>query len=80
MGTASAWSTMSGNDQINTSARDATVDGAASRPREIMPMDGAIVEAGGHVAIYCATCSRWIDCHGGIPAQTALERHSSLIH
>ena len=71
---------MSGKQETSRTDRDSRIDATATRPREIMPMDGAVVEAGGHVAIYCASCGRWVDCHGGIPPETALERHSDLIH
>jgi hypothetical protein len=53
---------------------------AASMPREIMPTDGSVAESGGHVAVFCAACSRWVDCHAGINPMTALQRHADLIH
>jgi hypothetical protein len=48
--------------------------------REMIPTDGSIVRAGNHLSIYCAPCARWIDCHDGIPPNTALARHAALVH
>jgi hypothetical protein len=44
------------------------------------PGDGSIVRSGDHASIYCAPCARWIDCHDGIPPETALGRHATLLH
>lgn len=47
---------------------------------DMVPTDGSIVHAGSHVSIYCAPCAKWIDCHEGIPPETALSRHAILVH
>ncbi len=56
------------------------VDAAASMPRVIMPTDGSVAESGGHVAVYCSPCNRWVDCHTDIEPATALQRHAELMH
>jgi hypothetical protein len=66
--------------QVNTAARDPRIDATASMPRAIMPADGSIAESEGHVAVFCAHCARWVDCHADIDPTTALQRHSDLIH
>jgi hypothetical protein len=48
--------------------------------QDMIPTDGSIVHAGNHVSIYCAPCARWIDCHLGVPPETALARHAALVH
>ena len=46
----------------------------------MMPTDGSVVHSGTHASIYCAPCGRWVDCHVGIPPESALERHATLLH
>jgi hypothetical protein len=53
---------------------------ARPRGRGIVPPDGSIAKAGGHVSVFCASCERWIDCYEGILPEIALDRHIDLIH
>ena len=71
---------MTVNDQVNSVGGQSKVYSAVIEPRTITPTDGAVIESGGHIAVYCASCERWIDCYAGIGPETALERHSVLIH
>ena len=66
--------------RLNLAENDSKIDAAASMPRVIMPMDGSVAESGGHVAIFCAPCNRWVDCHTDIEPTTALQRHADLLH
>jgi len=65
-----------------TPARQARDVGAGREvdPRPMMPTDGSVVHSGTHASIYCAPCGRWVDCHVGIPPESALERHAALLH
>ncbi len=71
---------MTVNNQVDSVRGQSDVSSASVGPRAITPTEGAVIESGGHTAVYCASCQRWIDCHAGIAPGTALERHSALIH
>ncbi len=71
---------MNTSHRLNGVESDSKIDAAASMPRVMMPTDGSVAESGGHVAIFCAPCSRWVDCHTDIDPTTALQRHADLLH
>ena len=71
----------SGENGRGTRRRAAAAAGVeAGTKRDIMPTDGSVAHFGNHASIYCARCERWVDCHDGIAPETALERHSALLH